>query len=130
MPTGLTTKSWAPARIADTTLSMPPWAVCTMTGTARPASRILASTPMPSRPGITRSSTRASIAGASGAVSMRDRGVAAIDHDRLIAAFLHHVLDQAAMHRIVVGDQNAGSHGVPRTLQLSVSNWGTLADAD
>ena len=32
-PTGLTTKSTAPARIADTTLSMPPWAVCTITGT-------------------------------------------------------------------------------------------------
>ncbi len=32
-PTGLTTKSMAPARIADTTLSMPPWAVCTITGT-------------------------------------------------------------------------------------------------
>ncbi len=70
MPTGLTTKSWAPARIADTTLSMPPWAVCTITGMLRPASRILASTPMPSRPGITRSSTTASMAGASGAVSV------------------------------------------------------------
>ena len=30
--TGLTTKSKAPARIADTTVSMPPCAVCTMTG--------------------------------------------------------------------------------------------------
>jgi FixJ family two-component response regulator len=69
MPTGLTTKSCAPARIADTTLSMPPCAVCTITGTVMPASRILASTPMPSRPGMTRSSTTASTAGASGAVS-------------------------------------------------------------
>ena len=65
-----------------------------------------------------------------GAGQHGDRGVAAIDHDGLIAAFLHHVLDQAALHGVVVGDQNAGSHGVPRTLQLSVSNWGTLADAD
>ena len=31
-PTGLTTKSVAPARIAETTLSMPPCAVCTITG--------------------------------------------------------------------------------------------------
>src|SRR5260370_1188450 len=31
MPTGFATKSWAPARIADTTLSMPPWAVCPIT---------------------------------------------------------------------------------------------------
>ena len=32
-PAGLTTKSTAPARMAETTLSMPPWAVCTITGT-------------------------------------------------------------------------------------------------
>ena len=68
MPTGLTTKSCAPARIADTTLSMPPCAVCTITGTSSPLARIFDSTPSPSSPGITRSSTTASIAGASGAV--------------------------------------------------------------
>jgi hypothetical protein len=34
------------------------------------------------------------------------------------------------LHRVIVGDQNAGSHGVPHSLQLSVSNRGTLADAD
>ena len=44
-PTGLTTKSAAPARIAETTLSIPPCAVCTITGTLRPASRMRASTP-------------------------------------------------------------------------------------
>ena len=44
-PTGFTTKSLAPARIADTTLSIPPCAVCTMTGTFTPASRMRASTP-------------------------------------------------------------------------------------
>ena len=54
---GLTTKSAAPARMAETTLSMPPWAVCTITGTATPASRSRDSTPSPSRSGITRSST-------------------------------------------------------------------------
>ena len=44
-PTGFTTKSTAPARIADTTVSMPPCAVCTITGIVRPASRMRASTP-------------------------------------------------------------------------------------
>ena len=34
--TGLTTKSTAPARIALTTVSMPPWAVWTITGRAVP----------------------------------------------------------------------------------------------
>ena len=57
-------------------------------------------------------------------------GIAALDHERFIAAFLHHVFDQAARHRVVIGDQNGGSHGIPRALQLSVSNRGTLADGD
>ena len=59
-----------------------------------------------------------------------DRRVAAVDDERLIAAFLHHVFDQAARHGIVIGNQNTGSHGFPRALQLSVSNRGTLAEAD
>ena len=59
-----------------------------------------------------------------------DGGVATVDDNCHVAAFLHHVFDQTALHRVVVGDQNAGSHGFPRTLQLSVSNRGTLADAD
>ena len=59
-----------------------------------------------------------------------DRGVAAIDHEGLIAAFLHHVFDQTALYGVIVGNQNGGSHGFPRTLRLSVSNRGTLADAD
>jgi hypothetical protein len=60
----------------------------------------------------------------------RDRGVAALDDEGFITAFLHHVFDQAARHRVVIGNQNGRSHGFPRTLQLSVSNRGTLADAD
>ena len=59
-----------------------------------------------------------------------DHGIAGIDDERLIAAFLHHVFNQATLYGIVVGNQNGGSHGIPRTLQLSVSNRGTLADAD
>ena len=68
-PTGLTTKSTAPARIAETTLSMPPWAVCTITGTLIADWRIFASTPMPSRLGITRSRMTQSIRAPSGPVS-------------------------------------------------------------
>lgn len=66
---GFTTKSVAPARIAETTLSRPPCAVCTMTGIARPASRMRASTPRPSRSGITMSRMTQSIGCASGPVS-------------------------------------------------------------
>ena len=77
---GLTTKSVAPARIAETTLSMPPWAVCTMTGMARPASRMRASTPSPSRSGITRSSTTPSMRGARSGEQL-DGGIAALGDD-------------------------------------------------
>ena len=54
-PTGLTTKSIAPARIAEITASIEPCAVWTMTGIARPLSRMRVKTPMPSRSGMTRS---------------------------------------------------------------------------
>ena len=53
-----------------------------------------------------------------------------LDHDRLVAAPPHHVFDEPALDRVIVGDQNGGSHGIPRTLQLSVLNRGTLADGD
>ena len=68
-PTGLTTKSTAPAHIAATTVSMEPLAVCTMTGLPISRSRNAASTPMPSSPGMLRSSTMASIASPSGPVN-------------------------------------------------------------
>ena len=54
-PTGLTTKSVAPARMAEMTASIEPCAVCTIAGTEMSRCRIRASTPMPSRSGITRS---------------------------------------------------------------------------
>ena len=63
-PTGLTTKSTAPARIAETTLSMPPCAVCTITGTVMAFWRKRARTPRPSRSGITRSRITQSMRGA------------------------------------------------------------------
>ena len=58
---GLTTKSKAPLRMADTTVSMPPCAVWTMTGMSISRSRMALSTPMPSSPGMARSSTTAAI---------------------------------------------------------------------
>ena len=57
-------------------------------------------------------------------------GIAAIDDERLVAALLHHVFNQTALHGVVIGNQDGGSHGFPRTLLLTVSNRGTFADAD
>src|SRR5262249_5972899 len=65
-----------------------------------------------------------------GAGQQLHHGVAAVNHDSLITAFLHHILDEAALYGVVVGDQNAGSHGFPCNATLSVPNRGTLADAD
>src|SRR5215467_5439001 len=48
--------------------------------------------------------------------------IAAIDHHGLISTFLHHILDEAALYGVIVGDQNAGSHGFPRNATLCVPN--------
>ncbi|WP_245321485.1 hypothetical protein [Bradyrhizobium sp. NAS96.2] len=47
-----------------------------------------------------------------------------------MAALLHHVFNQTTLYCVVIGDQNGGSHGFPRTLRLFVSNRGNVADAD
>ena len=111
---GLTTKSVAPARIADTTLSMPPWAVCTITGMSRPASRMRASTPRPSRSGITRSSTTQSMRCA--AAEQRHGRIAAVGDDGLVAEALDHGLEQAALDRIVIDDEHGFGHDDLATL--------------
>ncbi len=54
--TGLTKKSWAPACMALTTVSMPPLAVSTMTGVVTPAVRISARHSRPDMRGMTMSS--------------------------------------------------------------------------
>ncbi len=105
-PTGLTTKSTAPARIAETTLSMPPCAVCTITGTLMAAWRSRASTPSPSRFGMTRSRITQSIRAAVGAAEQRQRRIAVVEHDRLIAELVQHALQQPALHRIVIDDED------------------------
>src|SRR5262250_1187564 len=56
--TGLTTKSKAPERIAAKAASMPPWAVCTMTGVLCGKARIAVNRAIPSLPGIRSSNTR------------------------------------------------------------------------
>jgi len=55
---------------------------------------------------------------------MGDRGIAAVDDDGVIAAAQQHVFDEAPLHVVVVGDQDGGSHGIPRVMRLSVSNRG------
>ena len=64
-PTGLTTKSVAPARMAEITTSIEPCAVWTIAGTAISRWRIRDNTPMPSRSGMTRSRIRRLIGGLS-----------------------------------------------------------------
>ncbi len=56
--------------------------------------------------------------------------IAVFDRDGVITAALHHIFDESPLYCVVVGNQNGCSHGVPRVLVLSVSNRGTLADAD
>ena len=61
--TGLTKKSEAPCRIAVTTVSSEELAVWTMTGVLRFSRAMVSSTAMPSRSGMTRSSTMTPIVG-------------------------------------------------------------------
>ena len=42
--------------------------------------------------------------------------IAAVDDKGLITALLHHVFNQTALNRVVIGNQDGGSHGSPRTL--------------
>ncbi len=119
-PTGLTTKSTAPARIAETTLSMPPCAVCTITGTLIEDWRNLASTPMPSRFGMTRSRMTQSIAPPSGPASSAS---AASPESRVIVSYSNlcsaasrsrHCTGSSSTIRMVMNAPAAGPrHAVP-----------------
>ena len=123
-PTGLTTKSTAPARIAETTLSMPPCAVCTITGTLIADWRIFASTPMPSRLGITRSRMTQSIRAPSGPVSSDKRGVAGVAHDGLVFELVQRGFKEPALHRIVV--DNKDGHDAPGGRNGTLCRFGSL----
>ena len=108
--TGLTTKSTAPARIALTTVSMPPWAVWTITGSARSASRSRASTAMPSSSGITRSRMTRETASPAGRGEVVERLPAARRHDGAIAEPLHGMGEQPALDGVVVDDEERRGH--------------------
>ena len=107
---GLTTKSKAPARIAETTVSMPPCAVCTITGNAIARWRIASSTPSPSMPGMARSRMIAAMSRPRGPSSSVQRRFAAFGEDCLMAEFGDGAFEQAALHGIVVDDENRGGH--------------------
>ena len=114
-PTGLTTKSAAPARIAEITVSIEPCAVCTITGGRRCRARAGASsTPMPSRSGMTRSRiievdrTAGRSAPAGRAPLRRCRPAIGV-----VAEAADHAFEQAALDGIVVDDQNGGGHASP-----------------
>ena len=124
-PTGLTTKSTAPARIADTTLSMPPCAVCTITGTLIADWRILASTPMPSRLGITRSRITQSIRAPSGPASSDSAASPDVAHHRLVFELVQRGFQEPALHRIVIDNEDGHAFPGPRTAR-TLSRFGAL----
>ena len=108
---GLTTKSTAPARIAEMTLSMPPCAVCTITGTAEPASRRRAKHAEAVELGHHEIEHHA-IDPPGVALGQEPDGLfAAFGGQCAITEFLRHVFQQAALDRIVIDDQNAFTHG-------------------
>jgi hypothetical protein len=108
--TGLTTKSNAPARIALTTISIPPWLVWTITGILDFAAVRRSSTSSPPIPGIIRSSTSASMAGPSDVKrSKAERPLSNISQD-MTSAFTRR-LEQTALHRIIINNHNSTGHG-------------------
>ena len=110
-PTGLTTKSAAPARMADDhVVDAAVRGLHDHRDASSPASRIRASTPRPSRSGITRSSTTQSMRRAVGAGEQRGGRSPPSASDRLVAELAHHVVEQPALHRIVIDDENTLDH--------------------
>ena len=110
-PAGLTTKSTAPARIAETTVSMPPWAVWTMTGMAEPGLAHLAEHAEAVEIGhheIEHDAfeVRAHRTPSSSAIAASPPSAVTT----LIAGLFHHVLQEAALYGIVVDDEDALGH--------------------
>ena len=114
-PTGLTTKSMAPARMAVTTLSMPPWAVCTITGTARPRVAHARQHAEAVEIGHHEVEHDRVDARAVGAGEQRRRRVAALGDHRLVACAGDHALQEPPLHRIVVDDENPLRHDATPT---------------
>ena len=112
---GLTTKSAAPARMAETTLSMPPWAVCTMTGMVAAGFAHARQDAEPVEIGHHQIEHHAVDAGAVGAGEQVGGLVAALGQQGPVAETLHHGFEQAALDRIVIDDEHGFGHG-PLTL--------------
>ena len=125
-PTGLTTKSVAPARIADTTLSMPPCAVCTITGMLQSGLAHAGQHAEAVEVGHHEVEHHAVDLAGVGAGQHRGGRVAAFGDDHVIAVARDHALEEAALHRIVVDNKNPLDH--VRTLLTDVPIWGTVTE--
>ncbi len=102
MPTGFTQKSIAPARIADTTVSIEPCAVSTITGTLMPRSFMRFKTPRAVEIGHHEIEDHAGDTRALVAAELLQRGLAVIERLRLVAETLQHRFHETPLHRIVV----------------------------
>ena len=127
-PTGLTKKSWAPACMALTTMSMPPLAVRTITGSATPAAAQFGQTFQARHLGhhhVQQDQVRPA------ALDHPVDGLAAAGRmDHGVSVPLQHGLDQPALGRIVVDDQNGLGHGaVPCTFAhpVGMDRFGTIS---
>ena len=122
---GLTTKSVAPARITDTTLSMPPWAVCTITGNVEAGVAHARQDAEAVEVGHHQVENDAVDARCIGSGEQLDRGIAAFGDDRLIAETLDHGFEEATLNRIVVDDKHDLRHETPS--RTTVPNWCNVA---
>ena len=110
---GLTTKSKAPLRIADTTVSMPPCAVWTTTGMPMPrfAHRLQHADAVEAGHGEVEHD-RGDVA-ARGRFQRLKRRFATLGEQRFVAEFRDGSLQQAALHRIVIDYEDGTCHEGP-----------------
>ncbi len=113
---GLTTKSNAPLRIAVTTVSMPPCAVCTMTGTSMPRSRMVQHDGHAVHARHDEVEDHDANVAAARPFERGERGLAAVGDDRLVAEAVDGRLQQAPLHGIIVDDEDRAGHRNPEYL--------------
>ena len=107
---GLETKSAAPARMTEANCRCRR-ARSARYGMSKPASRMRASTPSPSRSGITRSSTRPSMR-APLPGEQPERGIAAVGGERAIAEARTMASSSRRCNGVVVDDEDGSGHGL------------------
>ncbi len=120
---GLMKKSWAPACMALTTVSMPPEAVSTTTGVRMPAARIslqrvdarLSGHDQVEDNRVDAGILRQALVGLAAVFGMQDGKAFALQHG----------LDQAALRRIVIADQDRLGHVVHPSRSETVPMRGT-----